>query len=96
MLPLAFLLACTGIGLIPVGIILISYGNRTFNACPQCKSQNLLEWTGQPSPECQAIWTKAKEADDNAFKKNRLVLFGFAMAMLAAALVFMVVMMRNM
>lgn len=93
--PLGFALACTGIGLIPLAIVLIVLGNRTFYACPNCKGQQLSQWTGQPTPENHAIWTSAKEADERAFKRNKLTLLAVVMAMFAAALVFMFVMMQN-
>jgi hypothetical protein len=95
MLPLGFLLACTGIGLIPLAVILILLGNRTFQACPNCRGTSLLQWAGSPSPESQRIWTRAKEADDKAFKTNKLILLAIVMAMLAAALVFMIIMLQK-
>jgi hypothetical protein len=94
-LPVGFLLACTGIGLLPLAVILILLGNRTFNACPKCMGRNLADWKGAPSPESQAIWARAKEADDKAFQKNKLILLGVVLTILAAALVFMVVMLRR-
>jgi hypothetical protein len=95
MLPLGFLLACTGIGLIPLAVILIVLGNRTYEACPNCRGQQLAKWAGELFPESEAIWTSAREADEKAFQKNKLILLGVVMAMLAAALVFMFVMMRH-
>jgi hypothetical protein len=95
MLPIGFLLACTGFGLIPLAVTLIALGNRTFYACPNCKGQQLIQWAGAPSPESQAIWTRAKEEDDKAFKTNKLILLGVVLAILAVSLVFMIIMLQN-
>jgi hypothetical protein len=95
MLPLGFLLACTGAGLIPLAVVLIWLGNRTFSACPNCRGKSLEPWSGEPSPQSRTIWSDAKEADDKAFKRNKMVLFAVVMTMFAAALVFMFVTMRN-
>lgn len=57
-LPLGFALACTGIGLIPMAVIMIVMGNRTYEACPNCKSDSLSEWYGLPSRECNQIWLR--------------------------------------
>lgn len=94
-LPLGLLLACTGIGLIPLAIIMMSLGNRTFRACPKCKGQQLELWSGQPSPEDRALWTAAKAADEAAFRRNKLILLAVVMVIFAAALVFMSAMLRN-
>jgi len=89
MLPLGFLIACTGVGLIPLAVVLIWLGNRTFDACPSCKGTQFAAWIGDPSAESEAVWQEAYLADERAFKKNKLILFAVVMAILAAALVFM-------
>ena len=94
MVPGALTLACTGVGLIPVAIILILWGNLTYEACPGCQSKDLKGWNGFPSPENRTIWKRAKAEDDRAFKKNKLILLAVVMVMLAGALVFMFSMMR--
>ena len=95
MLPLGFVLACTGIGLIPLAVVLILLGNRTYQVCPNCKGQQLTRWGGEPDSESRRVFAEAKEIDDRTFKQNKLILFGVVMTMLAAALVFMFYMMRN-
>lgn len=95
MLLLGFLLACTGIGLVPLAIILIWLGNRTYHCCPSCRGQQHAQWSGKPSAENQAIWAGAKADDHKAFKRNKWILFAVVMTMLAASLVFMFVMLQN-
>ncbi len=89
MLPLGILIACTGVGVIPLAMILIPMGNRTYDTCPNCKSEEVLDWIGEPSSASGAIWKKAKEADDKTFLINKLILLATVLVMLAAALVFL-------
>ena len=92
---ITFLVACTGLGAIPVAVVLILLGNRTYHACPNCRGQELAPWTGVASPQSNEVWKQAKAADDKAFKTNKLMLLGVVMAMLGAALIFMVLMLQN-
>ena len=87
-LPAGFALACTGIGLIPLAIIFIWFGNRMYQVCPNCMSLDIFPARGKLWPTSFDIWKKAQAADDRKFKTNKLILFGVTMVILAAALTF--------
>lgn len=95
MLPAAFAMACTGIGLIPLAIIFIVFGNRTYETCPNCGSPEHVTADGPLWPTSYDIWKKAQAADERAFKKNKWILFGVTMVILAAALTFAATQMRR-
>lgn len=88
-LPVALLLACTGIGLIPLLGILLWMGNRTTRTCPRCGHQEeFADKVGVPSVEADVIWEMAAAADAKQFERNKLVLLGVVFALLALAIGF--------
>lgn len=95
MLPAGFAAACTGIGLIPLAVVFIWFGNRTFPVCPNCSSTDHVPSKGKLWPTSYEIWKKAHAIDERAFKTNKLILFGVTMVILAAALTFSFVVMRK-
>ncbi len=88
-IPLGFPLAL--FGAIPLAIALIYLGNRTYRACPQCGEQDLEPWEGEHSPGSEEIWNTAKAADDKMFARNKLVVLGVVLSILAAAIIFAIV-----
>jgi hypothetical protein len=95
-LPLAFLLACTGIGAIPLGIVLIYFGNRTDPTCPGCDNRkSILPWDGMPTPESEDLWAVAELRDKRQFARNKLILLGVTLLLLAGALTFAFIALRN-
>lgn len=92
--PLGLLMACSGVGLIPVVLIAIFLGNRTYRRCPNCESQQLAAWAGQPSPQNEAIWLEAKNADEKAFRNSKLIVLTIIIALLAANVAFTIRLLR--
>lgn len=79
---------------IVMAVLIIVLGNRTYRACPNCKNLQLALWSGQISEQNRTIWQKAKEADEKAFKTNKLILLAIVLCILAASLVSMYLEMR--
>ncbi len=90
-LPLAIVLSCTVIGVIPWLVLFLLLGNRTFRACPNCDARDrLTDWDGaneDPAPESEQIWKEKHDADKQAFKTNKLTLLA------VVSIVFVVAMM---
>ncbi len=84
-----FALACSGIGLIPLAIIVMLIGNRTYFACPSCKGKQLEEWIGEPKPEDRNAWEEAVAADKRAFARNKYILLAVVLTLLAVVLIAM-------
>lgn len=88
-LPLGLLMACTGIGLIPLAVLLIWLGNRTVEACPQCGVRESFATVSiAPTMESERIWSTAVGADAKRFQQNKLVLLAVVSLLLAAAIGF--------
>ena len=94
MIAISIPLICTGLGAIPVAIILILLGNQTRRVCPNCHDQDLAPWSGQPSEQNVAAWEKAREADEAAFARNKLVLLTVIMSVFFSVIVYVIVVMN--
>jgi len=89
---LGFVVACSGVGIIPLAVVLIVLGNRTKPSCPHCDRNDALRpWAGRPTPDADRMWEVARRQDEKSFKVNKLILFGVVMTMLLLAIVFAVV-----
>jgi predicted RNA-binding Zn-ribbon protein involved in translation (DUF1610 family) len=81
-----FLLALTGVGLLPLVVLLVVLGNQTNRACPACgEKAALAAFAGERSPNAQEIWNAASSLDAQRFKRNQLITASVLMALMVAA-----------
>ncbi len=81
-----FLLVLTGIGAIPLALILWYLGNRTEPRCPQCGMNGPFQpsWA-DTSAGALATWRNAVAEDAQRFQRNRRITLAVVMAAAAMA-----------
>lgn len=94
MIPAGLAIALTGIGLLPLAIIVVVMANWTKKVCPKCRDDDFDPWDGSPSDQAMKIWHRACRNDDKAFKRQKLIIFAVVMVMLVAAVIFAYVAMQ--
>jgi hypothetical protein len=79
----------SGIGIIPVVIVISVIRRQTYSACPNCRGRKLTSWQGHMTQESERIWMNAPARDRMLFKVYGLITLGVLLLVLGAALIFM-------
>lgn len=91
-LPVGFLLGCTGIGLIPLLLVVFYLGRLTRPACPACgATSRLAPWGGKPDPEADRIWRQAVADDRREFLRTKLSLMAVVALVLGSATLYLLI-----
>jgi hypothetical protein len=91
-LPVGFLLGCTGIGLIPLLLVVMYLGRLSRPACPACGATTRLSaWRGIPTPESDQIWGQAVADDRREFLRTRLSLMAVVALVMGSAVLYLLI-----
>jgi hypothetical protein len=91
-LPAGFLLGCTGIGLLPLALVIFYLGRLTRPACPAClATSRLTAWHGVPTAEADQIWRKGVAEDRREFLRTKLSLMATMALVLGAIALYLLI-----
>lgn len=97
--PVALLMSCTLVGLLPWMIVFLFLGNRKYKACPKCDAKvGLIDHDGSDesvSSEAERIWKQKQDMDDARFQKNKLLFLGITFFALLLSIAFLVITMNQ-